>query len=95
MDINRLSEQLAKATCLALVKLLDLLAAANLTTLAVRATIHPENVGYQAGSNGEKLPPIYMNSLDDELVPVLHEAGLMSGESPAVLELVFRIMESG
>lgn len=95
VDISRLSEQLAKATCLALVKLLDLLATANLTTLAVRATIHPENVGYQAGSNGEKLPPIYMNSLDDELVPVLHEAGLMSGESPAVLELVFRIMESG
>lgn len=95
VDISRLSEQLAKATCLALVKLLDLLAAANLTTLAVRATIHPENVGYLAGSNGEKLPPIYMNSLDHELVPVLHEAGLMSGESPAVLELVFRIMESG
>lgn len=95
VDISRLSEQLAKATCLALVKLLDLLAAANLTTLAVRATIHPENVEYQAGSNGEKLPPIYMNSLDNELVPVLHEAGLMSGESPAVLELVFRIMESG
>lgn len=95
VDISRLSEQLAKATCLALVKLLDLLAAANLTTLAVRATIHSENVGYLAGSNGEKLPPIYMNSLDDELVPVLHEAGLMSGESPAVLELVFRIMESG
>ena len=44
LDISRLSESLARATCLALVKLLDLLAQAGLTKLAVRATVHPENV---------------------------------------------------
>jgi MAD (mothers against decapentaplegic) interacting protein len=44
LDISRLSESLAKATCVALVKLLDLLAQAGLTKLAVRATVHPENV---------------------------------------------------
>lgn len=44
MDINKLSENIARATCTALVKLLDLLAAAGLTKLAVRTTIHPDNV---------------------------------------------------
>ncbi|XP_046664682.1 zinc finger FYVE domain-containing protein 16-like isoform X2 [Homalodisca vitripennis] len=95
LDISRLSESIARATCLALVPLLDLLSAASLTTLAVRTTIHPDNVGYEAGSNGEKLPPLYMKSLDDELVAVVHQAALASQESPAVLELIFRIMEQG
>lgn len=44
VNINKLSESIARATCIALVPLLDLLATANLTTIAVRATIHPENV---------------------------------------------------
>lgn len=44
LDISRLSESLARATCLALIKLLDLLAQAGLTKLGVRATVHPENV---------------------------------------------------
>ena len=44
LDISRLSESLARATCVALVPHLELLSAASLTTLAVRATIHPENV---------------------------------------------------
>ncbi|PNF19407.1 Zinc finger FYVE domain-containing protein 9 [Cryptotermes secundus] len=93
LDISRLSESLARATCLALIKLLDLLAQAGLTKLGVRATVHPENVGYEAGSKGEKLPPIYMDSLDNELVPVLHKAASMSQDnSGAVLELIFHIM---
>lgn len=44
MDINKLSGNIAKATCAALVKLLDLLATAGLTKLGVRATIHSDNV---------------------------------------------------
>lgn len=93
IDISRLTESIARATCLALINLLDLLAQAGLTKIAVRAMIHPENVGYEAGSLGEKLPPIYMNSLDNELIPILHKAASMSQDSPAVvLELIFHIM---
>ncbi|XP_066996678.2 zinc finger FYVE domain-containing protein 16 [Anabrus simplex] len=93
LDISRLSESLARATCLALVNYLDLLAQAGLTKIAVRANIHPENVGYEAGSRGEKLPPIYMKSLDNELVPVLHKAASMAPESPPVLlELIFHVL---
>ncbi|XP_049783559.1 zinc finger FYVE domain-containing protein 9 [Schistocerca cancellata] len=93
IDISRLTESIARATCLAVINLLDLLAQAGLTKIAVRAMIHPENVGYEAGSQGEKLPPIYMNSLDNELIPILHKAASMSQDSPAVvLELIFHIM---
>lgn len=40
-----------------------------------------------------KLPPIYMKSLDNELVPVLHRITSNElGESSIILELVFRIL---
>ncbi|XP_051176882.1 zinc finger FYVE domain-containing protein 9 isoform X3 [Leptopilina boulardi] len=94
VDINKLSENIARATCTALVKLLDLLAAAGLTKLAVRTTIHPDNVGYEAGSEGTRLPPIYMNSLDNELIQVLQKAVQSSQDTHTVLELVFYILES-
>lgn len=50
-------------------------------------------MSYCAGSNNMKLPPIYMKSLDNELVPVLHKITSNSlGESAIVLELIFRIL---
>lgn len=39
------------------------------------------------------LPPIYMKSLDNELVPVLHRITANNlGESTVILELIFRIL---
>ncbi|XP_076648719.1 smad anchor for receptor activation isoform X2 [Halictus rubicundus] len=93
LDINKLSGNIAKATSTALVKLLDLLSAAGFTKLAVRTTIHPDNVGYEAGSEGMKLPPIYMNSLDNELIQVLHKAAQSSQDTHTVLELIFYILD--
>ncbi|KAL0103451.1 hypothetical protein PUN28_017602 [Cardiocondyla obscurior] len=93
VDINKLSGNIAKATCAALVKLLDLLATAGLTKLGVRTTIHPDNVGYEAGSEGTKLPPIYMKSLDNELIQVLHKAVQSSQDAHTVLELIFYVLE--
>ncbi|KAL6421333.1 hypothetical protein ACFW04_014782 [Cataglyphis niger] len=93
VDINKLSGNIAKATCAALVKLLDLLATAGLTKLGVRATIHSDNVGYEAGSEGIKLPPIYMKSLDNELIQVLHKAAQNSQDAHTVLELIFYVLE--
>ncbi|KAJ8687232.1 hypothetical protein QAD02_023026 [Eretmocerus hayati] len=94
VDINKLSESIARATCAALVKLLDLLANAGLTKIAVRTTIHPDNVGYEAGSEGTRLPPIYMNSLDNELIQVLQKAVQGCEEMQTVLELVFYVLET-
>ncbi|KAG5318518.1 ZFYV9 protein, partial [Pseudoatta argentina] len=85
VDINKLSGNIAKATCAALVKLLDLLATAGLTKLGVRTTIHPDE--------GTKLPPIYMKSLDNELIQVLHKAVQSSQDAYTVLELIFYVLE--
>jgi len=50
-------------------------------------------VGYEAGSEGTKLPPIYMKSLDNELIQVLHKAVQNSQDSHTVLELIFYVLE--
>ncbi|KAJ8911303.1 hypothetical protein NQ315_016997 [Exocentrus adspersus] len=93
VDISRVSESIAKATCEALVKYLDLLVANNSQKIGIRTTLHVDNVSYLAGSNGSKLPPIYMKSLDNELIPVLHRITTNNlGEHSIVLELVFRIL---
>ena len=50
-------------------------------------------MAYSAGSNAMKLPPIYMESLDNELVPVLHRNATSDcDENTIILELIFRIL---
>lgn len=50
-------------------------------------------VGYEAGSEGTRLPPIYMNSLDNELIQVLHKAAQYSHDTNTVLELIFHVLD--
>ncbi|XP_050440718.1 zinc finger FYVE domain-containing protein 9 [Adelges cooleyi] len=93
LDTSRTAESIAKATCTALVPLLDLLAAASLTPLALRIIINPDSVGYEAGSGQNKLPPLYMQSLDEHLVPVVNAIANKAQQASVVLELLFRVME--
>ncbi|XP_046401258.1 zinc finger FYVE domain-containing protein 9 isoform X2 [Ischnura elegans] len=96
MDVNRISESIAHAVCLALHPYLDMLWSHALTLIAVRATLGPDSEGYEAGCGGSRLPPIYMNSLDNELIGVLHRIEWRPAESsnrPLVLELLFHLME--
>ena len=45
--------------------------------------------GYEAGSRSSALPQAYMNSLDNQLVPIVHgQAG-----SRAAFELVFHVLD--
>jgi cation transporter-like permease len=44
LDISRVSESIARAFCVALVPLLDLLATSGVLILAVRANLDPDNV---------------------------------------------------
>lgn len=44
VDISKVSESIAKATCNALVKYLDLLVSNNFLKIAIRTTLHIENV---------------------------------------------------
>ncbi|CAH0549045.1 unnamed protein product, partial [Brassicogethes aeneus] len=95
VDISKVSENIAKATCSALVKYLDLLVSNSIFKIGIRTTLHVENVSYLAGGNNKKLPPIYMKSLDNELIPVLHRITSNNlGENAIVLELVFRILNT-
>lgn len=95
VDVSKVASDIARATCAALVKYLDLLASNNFYKVGIRTNLHIENVSYSAGSNGIKLPPIYMKSLDNELIPVLHRiTASNSYASAVVLELVFRILNA-
>ncbi|XP_026675676.1 uncharacterized protein LOC103524460 isoform X2 [Diaphorina citri] len=92
--MKKLSESISRATCISLVPLIDSLASADASKFAVRVTIHPDDVGYEAGTRGEKFDAKYMRHLDEGLVPIIHQAAVHS-TSPLTLELVFRIMEQG
>lgn len=93
IDMSKLSEHIANSACTALVSFLDLLAANGMLKLAIRATLDPDQVCYEAGSNYEKLAPLYMNALDNELVPTLHrQASNLQLEQCITIELVFHIL---
>lgn len=96
VDISKLSENISRSTCEALVKYLDLLTTNNFTKVGIRVTLHSENVSYEAGSNGIKFAPIYMNSLDNALIPVLHNitSKNLGNNDPIILELIFHILNS-
>ena len=48
-------------------------------------------VCYEAGTRGSKLPPLYMNALENHLIPTLHS--ISSGiEESIILELIFYIL---
>ncbi|XP_006839831.1 PREDICTED: zinc finger FYVE domain-containing protein 9 isoform X2 [Chrysochloris asiatica] len=93
-DHSRLTEHVAKAFCLALCPHLKLLKEDGMTKLGLRVTLDSDQVGYQAGSNGQPLPSQYMNDLDSALVPVIHGGACQLSEGPVVLELIFYILEN-
>uniref|UniRef100_A0A8D0DYJ2 Zinc finger FYVE domain-containing protein n=1 Tax=Salvator merianae TaxID=96440 RepID=A0A8D0DYJ2_SALMN len=93
-DHSRLTENVAKAFCLALCPHLKLLKEDGMTKLGLRVTLDADQVGYQAGSNGQPLPAQYMNDLDSALVPVIHGGACQLSEGPIIMELVFYILEN-
>ncbi|XP_029417128.1 zinc finger FYVE domain-containing protein 9 isoform X2 [Nannospalax galili] len=93
-DHSRLTEHVAKAFCLALCPHLKLLKEDGTTKLGLRVTLDSDQVGYQAGSNGQPLPSQYMKDLDSALVPVIHGGACQLSEGPVVMELIFYILEN-
>nr|XP_015210828.1 PREDICTED: zinc finger FYVE domain-containing protein 9 isoform X1 [Lepisosteus oculatus]XP_015210829.1 PREDICTED: zinc finger FYVE domain-containing protein 9 isoform X1 [Lepisosteus oculatus]XP_015210830.1 PREDICTED: zinc finger FYVE domain-containing protein 9 isoform X1 [Lepisosteus oculatus]XP_015210831.1 PREDICTED: zinc finger FYVE domain-containing protein 9 isoform X1 [Lepisosteus oculatus]XP_015210832.1 PREDICTED: zinc finger FYVE domain-containing protein 9 isoform X1 [Lepisosteus len=92
-DHSRLTENVARAFCVALCPHLKLLKEDGMAKLGLRVTLDADQVGYQAGSNGQPLLPQYMNDLDSALVPVIHSGACQLSEGPVVMELIFYILE--
>ena len=44
---------------------------------------------YEAGSHGQALPPEFMNTLDNELIPIIHG----QASTHAAFEFVFHILD--
>ncbi|XP_051943138.1 zinc finger FYVE domain-containing protein 9 isoform X1 [Hippocampus zosterae] len=92
-DHSRLTENVARAFCMALCPHLKLLKEDGMAKLGLRVTLDSDQVGYLAGSNGQPLPPAYLSDLDNALIPVIHSGACQLNEGPVVMELVFYILE--
>uniref|UniRef100_A0A3Q3XHC2 FYVE-type domain-containing protein n=1 Tax=Mola mola TaxID=94237 RepID=A0A3Q3XHC2_MOLML len=92
-DHSRLTENMARAFCMALCPHLKLLKEDGMAKLGLRVTLDSDQVGYLAGSNGQPLLPQYLSDLDSALIPVIHGGACQLSEGPVVMELVFYILE--
>ncbi|XP_070988422.1 zinc finger FYVE domain-containing protein 9 isoform X3 [Oncorhynchus clarkii lewisi] len=92
-DHSRLTENVARAFCVALCPHLKLLKEDGMAKLSLRVTLDSEQVGYLAGSNGQPLLPRYLSDLDSTLIPVIHSGACQLSEGPVIMELVFYILE--
>ncbi|XP_055705238.1 zinc finger FYVE domain-containing protein 16 isoform X2 [Phlebotomus papatasi] len=94
VNIPKVAEQIAQSTAVALVSFLDLLAANGLRRIGLRTTLDQETVCYEAGSHQQKLPPLYMDVLDNELIPTLHrQVTNLQIDNPIIVELIFDILD--
>uniref|UniRef100_I3KQ13 Zinc finger FYVE-type containing 9 n=1 Tax=Oreochromis niloticus TaxID=8128 RepID=I3KQ13_ORENI len=92
-DHSRLTENVARAFCMALCPHLKLLKEDGMAKLGLRVTLDSDQVGYLAGSNGQPLLPQYLSDLDSALIPVIHGGACQLSEGPVVMELIFYILE--
>ncbi|XP_071232928.1 zinc finger FYVE domain-containing protein 9-like isoform X1 [Salvelinus alpinus] len=92
-DHSRLTENVARAFCVALGPHLKLLKEDGMAKLGLRVTLESDQVGYLAGSNGQPLLSHYLSDLDSTLIPVIHRGACQLSEGPVVMELVFYILE--
>ncbi|XP_018667619.2 zinc finger FYVE domain-containing protein 9 [Ciona intestinalis] len=94
-DMGRLAEQMAQGCFQALVPHLSSLRKRGQLKIGIRINVHPDEVGYSAGSLGVPLPDKCLKGLDDHLIPLVNEATchLQAFEDPVVFELIFYILE--
>ncbi|XP_062564915.1 zinc finger FYVE domain-containing protein 9 [Armigeres subalbatus] len=94
INMSKLSEQVARSACTALVAFLDLLASNGFLKIGLRIMLDSENVSYEAGSQFNKLGPLYMNALDNELIGTLNrQANSLHLDQQIIFELIFHILD--
>ncbi|KAK9966384.1 hypothetical protein ABG768_003497 [Culter alburnus] len=90
---NRLTERLARAFCLALCQSLCLLKEDGMTKLALRVILDGQKMEFLAGSNGQRLPALYHDCLNQSLTSVVQSNSQYQGLAACQLELIFYILE--
>lgn len=60
--------------------------------IGLRVSLDPEQVGYEVGSNAQPLPALFVNELDEALIPVITGNFLSGMDALLVLELLFVII---
>uniref|UniRef100_A0A1Q3F4J8 Putative smad anchor for receptor activation n=1 Tax=Culex tarsalis TaxID=7177 RepID=A0A1Q3F4J8_CULTA len=94
VNMSKLSEQVAKSACTALVAFLDLLASNGCHKIGLRIMLDSEQVSYEAGSQYNKLGSLYMNALDNELIGTLNrQANSLHLDQQIIVELIFHILD--
>lgn len=104
-NLNRFSESIAKAFCIALSPLIDdlvnetqlmtrTLKQSSILRVALRISINSDEVNYQIGSNGQQITDEkYLIHLDNELIPILHSTNAFSNQINLSLEFLFLILD--
>ncbi|XP_076880815.1 zinc finger FYVE domain-containing protein 9 isoform X2 [Brachyhypopomus gauderio] len=90
---KRLTERLARAFCLTLCQSLGLLKEDGMSKLGLRVTLDGQKTEFLAGSNGQRLPEHYQDSLKKALMAVVQGTSQHHEHTSLQLELIFYILE--
>ncbi|OQV21125.1 Zinc finger FYVE domain-containing protein 9 [Hypsibius exemplaris] len=94
IDVSRLAENLAMASCAVLRGHLYDYRDAGTTKIALRVSLGPDIVEYEVGAKGERFPPQAMTEFDDKIMPLIYECARVWGARPRLeMELIFRIFQ--
>ena len=94
VDVSRLAENLAMASCAVLRSHLYDYRDAGTTKIALRVSLGPDTVEYEVGAKGERFLAPAMTEFDDKIMPLIYECARVWGARPRLeMELIFRIFQ--
>ncbi|OQR80028.1 zinc finger FYVE domain-containing protein 9-like [Tropilaelaps mercedesae] len=89
-DPNRLIDATARSMCVALLPHAAKLYEMDLTKLALRISLDPDQFGYEIGAGGSALAHEFLGEVDSALVPII--TSLDGSHQPMKIELIFYIL---
>lgn len=94
IDLSRLAENLAMASCSVLRAHLYDYRDAGSTKIGLRVTLGPDLVEYDVGAKGERFAPEFLMEFDDKIMPLVNECARAWNDRPRLeMELIFRIFQ--
>ncbi|KAM8961415.1 zinc finger FYVE domain-containing protein 16 [Pelodytes ibericus] len=91
---SQFAKEIATACGAALCPHIKTLKNSGMNKIGLRVSMDIDMVEYRAGSGGQLLPQIYLNDLDNALIPVIHNRTSDTSILPLVMELIFFLIES-